>query len=110
MFIYPGSDDYEKQKKEKKIPENFKWDRPLYSSDQNLNDLQKLLIKANIKFYFRIYFIKNRIFALFRNPRCEISRYLNAVKYVIGANLTVIASKYSIFDRRPPTFRSRLKL
>lgn len=82
LMIYPGSEDYDIWKQQERIPKDFKWDRPLYANEKNIAELQKLVKKAYRKFYLRPGFFKDRLLSFFNNPKSELLRDGEIIKYL----------------------------
>lgn len=83
LMIYPGSEDYEIWKEQGRIPKDFKWDRPLFANEKNLVELQALVKKTLRKFYLRPQFFKERFIHFLKNPKCELLRNREIIKYLL---------------------------
>ena len=86
MNIYPGSEDFETWRLKGNIPEDFNWDKPLYTTDGNIDNFQKLLKKAYRKFYIRPAFLLNRFIKILSNPKFELFRHIDAASSLLIKN------------------------
>ncbi len=83
MMIFPGSEDYAQWKAAGRIPEGFKWDKPIYSSPNDLGVLKSLLKEAYRRFYLRPKFALGMLSSLARDPRCQFNRLTHLGRHLI---------------------------
>lgn len=83
MMVYPGSEDFENFKKAGKIPQGFRWDKPLYANEENIDQLQELARRAYRYFYVRPGFVIDRLKHLLRHPLREARRFQFSLQYML---------------------------
>jgi hypothetical protein len=83
MAIYPGSHDYEIWKQNGKIPENYRWNKMLYTTDGEVEDFQILSSKAYRKFYLRPRWFISRLYQIIRHPKREIMKILGLAIHLL---------------------------
>lgn len=87
MMVFPGSEDYAVWKQAGRIPPDFRWDRPLYTSPHDIEDIKKLLKTAYRKFYVRPRFFMGMLSHLVRDPICQANRITNLAKHLFVPKL-----------------------
>ena len=86
MMVYPGSQDFEDFKQAGKIPQGFRWDRPLFANEEKIDELQTLARFAHRRFYLRPGFVIDRLRQVLRHPLREAKRFQFTVRYLLEKN------------------------
>lgn len=82
LVILPGSTDFSEYQRQGRIPDNFNWDVPLYTSTLNRKTLEGFVKVAKLRFYFHPKYLYERLRLLIKNPSREIARNINALLYL----------------------------
>jgi radical SAM superfamily enzyme YgiQ (UPF0313 family) len=83
MMIFPGSEDYAQWKAAGRIPDKFKWDKPIYSSPHEIEELRSMLKQAYRRFYLRPRFALGMLSSLVHDPVCQFNRVTHLAKHMV---------------------------
>jgi len=83
MEICPGSEDHETWRKEGRIPRDFRWDEPLYTTDKDVQEMKRLLARACRRFYLRPAFLFRQLRQFLKQPLTYAAKYLFALRYLL---------------------------
>jgi len=93
MEICPGSEDFETWQKEGRIPEDFRWEEPLYATDKDLREMKSLLAGAYRRFYLRPGFLLRQLRQFLKQPRTYAAKYLFALRYLLRFRMSDYAPR-----------------